>query len=102
MRIIPVFRNGFVDKLKPDEAAITFYVKVPDAGSYSLPIHYSNGDTTPKTLSVYSNGTYQNQIGFEPTGNWDTWMDSMVNADLAAGLNAIKLEYNQAAGIVDL
>lgn len=90
--------TGFVDKLEADEAAITFYVKVPDAGSYSLPIHYSNGDTTPKTLSVYSNGTYQNQIGFEPTGNWDTWMDSTVNVDLAAGLNAIKLEYNQAAG----
>lgn len=44
--------TGFVDKLEADEAAITFYVKVPDAGSYSLPIHYSNGDTTPKTLSV--------------------------------------------------
>lgn len=90
--------TGFVDKLEADEAAITFYVKVPNAGSYSLPIHYSNGDTTPKTLSVYSNGTYQNQIGFEPTGNWDTWIDSTVNVDLAAGLNAIKLEYNQAAG----
>ena len=90
--------TGFVDKLETDESAITFYVKVSDAGAYSLPIHYSNGDTNQKTLSVYSNGTYQSQIGFESTGSWDIWQDSIANVNLVAGLNAIKFEYNQAAG----
>lgn len=77
-------------------AAITFYVKVANAGFYSLPIRYSNGDKNQKTLSVYSNGTYQNQACFEPTGSWDTWKDSTTCVKLAAGLNAVRLECNQS------
>lgn len=86
--------SGFVDKFESDEAAITFYAKVANAGEYDIHVRYSNGDLGPKTLSVYVNGTYEGQLVMPGTGNWDSWGDVMQQLHLAAGNNIITLKYD--------
>lgn len=90
--------SGFVDKLEADEAAITFYAKVANAGEYDVTVRYANGDTVVKTLSVYVNGSYEGQLTMSATGNWDTWGDAIQQMDLVAGNNIITLKYDTNAG----
>ena len=90
--------TGFVDKLEADDAGVTFYAKVANAGDYDVTIRYANGDTTAKSLSVYVNGSYIGAADMVGTGNWDTWADSVLSLPLAAGNNAITLKHDESAG----
>ncbi len=90
--------SGFVDKLEADDAAVTFYAKVANAGQYDVDIRYANGDTAAKTLSVYVNGSYEGQLVMSTTGNWNTWSNTVHQMNLAAGNNIITLKYDTDAG----
>lgn len=90
--------TGFVDKMEADEAAITFYAKVANAGTYDVTVRYANGDTMTKNLSVYVNGSYSGPLTMPSTGNWNTWGDTIQKLDLAAGNNIITLKHDADAG----
>lgn len=89
---------GFVDKLESDEASVTFYAKVANAGTYNIGLRYANGDTSTKTLSVYVNGSYAGQAALTASDSWDTWGDAMIELPLVAGNNAITLKHDTATG----
>lgn len=90
--------TGFVDKLEADDAAVTFYAKVANAGDYDVDIRYANGDVTDKSLSVYVNGSYVSKANMTGTGNLDVWGNTVQTLPLAAGNNAITLKHDDSAG----
>lgn len=90
--------SGFIDNLEADDAAVTFYSKVANAGQYDVLIRCANGNTAVRTLSVYVNGSYEGQLSVPTTGDWDTWDSVVHQMNLSAGNNIITLKYDTAAG----
>ncbi|MDR1547749.1 MAG: carbohydrate-binding protein [Hungatella sp.] len=89
---------GFVDNIETDQAALTFYSKVSNAGDYELTLRCSNGDGSDKSLSAYVNGTYGGPVAIPSTGSWDLWEDVEITLPLSAGNNSITFKYNQTDG----
>lgn len=90
--------TGFVDRLEEDEAAVTFYAKVANAGDYEVTLRYANGNTGAKTLSVYVNGSYVESASMSATDNWNTWDNCVQTLHFSAGNNIITYKYDEDAG----
>ena len=89
---------GFVDHLENDDAAVTFYVKVSNAGDYNVKLRYANGNSNVRSLSAYVNGRYVKSVALTQSGSWDTWADKSLTLHLSAGNNSITFKYDTDAG----
>ena len=97
--------SGFVDHLESDDASVTFYAKVPNAGDYDVTLRYANGGSIARSLSVYVNGQYVESAALAQTGGWDNWSDKDLTLHLTAGSNCISFRYDLDAcdtGFVNL
>lgn len=66
--------RGFVDGTYSVGATTTFTTTGPvNINRADLTIRYANGYSTPRTMSLYVNGTRSQQVSFPPTGGWDSW-----------------------------
>lgn len=90
--------TGFADSFESDGAAVTFRVNGKTAGTYTASLHYANGGSEAKTLSLYINGTFVRRLTFAPTGSWDTWATVNEILPLAAGANSVTVRYDETAG----
>lgn len=62
------------------------------AGSQTFRIHYANGDSVNRPLSLSVNGTVINSaLTFNPTGGWTNWRIVDIAVNLVAGNNTIRL-----------
>jgi len=63
-------------------------------GNASLVISYSNGYDSARSLSVYVNDTFKQQVSFGTTGGWNTFRDTAsISISLNAGTgNTIKIQ----------
>jgi hypothetical protein len=74
-------------------------VSVASAGSYALRVHYANGTTADRPMSIAVNGaTVVSNQSFPVTANWDTWADATVPASLDAGSNTVLFTSTTAGG----
>ncbi|MDK2807507.1 MAG: hypothetical protein PWP24_238 [Clostridiales bacterium] len=89
--------TGFADGFWQDEAAVTFYAKVSNAGAFPVTLRYANGGTLTQTMSIYVNGSYEAKVSFLPTGSWDSWASVTQILPLSAGNNSITVKYDSSA-----
>ncbi len=78
-------------------------VSVDKAGLYALTVHYANGGTADRAVTVAVGGglgTYT--LTGAPTANWDTWAEETLYVQLAAGVNTITLTSATADGAGNL
>ncbi len=78
-------------------------VNAPSDGVYAMKVHYANGGTADRNVSVAVTGalgTYT--LTGAPTANWDTWAEETIYIHLNAGLNTITLTSLTADGASNL
>jgi Fungal chitosanase of glycosyl hydrolase group 75/Carbohydrate binding module (family 35)/Carbohydrate binding module (family 6) len=91
--------TGFVNYNNVSGSYVEFSVTPEAAGSATLTFRYSNGTTTNRPMSITVNGTVVNSgLAFNGTGNWDTWADASVPANLNAGANTVRATATTANG----
>lgn len=83
--------TGYVDFINDSGDWIEFTFDAPAAGGYELTFRYANGTTADRPLVLSVNGGQSVLLSFQPTGGWGTWRTVAAQADLAAGVNRIRL-----------
>ncbi|MFM9328349.1 S-layer homology domain-containing protein [Paenibacillus mesotrionivorans] len=81
--------TGYAGGLNGPEAAVSFNVNAPHAGSYSVKLAYGAGTENDGTLSVYVNGVRIKEANFYGLKQWDKWADRYDNVFLKEGSNVI-------------
>jgi hypothetical protein len=91
--------TGFCNTTNAVGSTLSLPVSVASAGAYKLTVHYANGTTADRPMSIAVNGTTvaANQ-SFPVTPNWDTWADATVTANLNAGSNTVLFTSTTAGG----
>jgi RHS repeat-associated protein len=80
---------GFVGYLNVTNRAITFTVKVPAAGYYTLNERYAAANQGQMGLYVNSTSQRTSSVVFPATGAWDKWATHATKVALQAGDNTI-------------
>lgn len=71
-------------------------VNASTAGSYTLTIYYTNGDTVSRSATISVNGGAGTNVNFPVTGGWTTVGSVQTTISLNAGSNTIK--FSNATG----
>jgi polygalacturonase len=91
--------TGFCNTTNAVGSTLSLPVSVASAGSYALRVHFSNGTTADRPMSIAVNGaTVVSNQSFPVTANWDTWADATVPASLNAGSNTVLFTSTTAGG----
>ena len=91
--------TGFVNGDNVVGSWTEWTVSAAQAGSTTVTIRYSNGTTTNRPADVSVNGTVVSAgRAFNSTTNWDTWANSTLTVNLAAGTNTIRVTATTANG----
>jgi hypothetical protein len=91
--------TGFCNTTNAVGSTLTLPVSVASAGTYALKVHYSNGTTADRPMSIAVNGaTVVANQSFPVTASWDTWADATVSANLNAGTNTLLFTSTTAGG----
>ncbi|MGG1515600.1 CBM35 domain-containing protein [Paenibacillus oryzisoli] len=86
--------SGFVSGFTEPNAAISFTVNAPHAGSYSVKLAYGAGTEEDQTLTMNVNGTKVKQVNFFGLKEGDKWADRYDNVFLKEGSNVITYTYD--------
>ena len=70
-------------------SAVTFTVRVPSAGSYTLNVRYDNGTGGASTHNVSVNGGTATSISYPATVDWGRFGWAQKTVTLNAGTNTI-------------
>lgn len=81
--------SGYAGGLNGPNAAVSFAVNAPHAGSYSVKLAYGAGTENDGTLTMYVNGVRIKQTNFYGLKQWDKWADRYDNVFLKEGSNVI-------------
>jgi hypothetical protein len=87
--------SGFVACFTSPGPNVTQKFFVPTVGTYTLDLRYAagpNGPNSTRTATVTAGGSSQ-LIQLPLTGSWNTWADSTVTVQLAAGVNDITVSH---------
>jgi F5/8 type C domain/Carbohydrate binding module (family 35)/Carbohydrate binding module (family 6)/Alpha-L-fucosidase len=93
---------GFCNTTNATGAYAEWKVDAPAAGPYTLTFGWANGSTADRTSTVAVNGTTVATPAFSPTGAWTTWTTTAVSANLAAGVNTIRVTGTTSGGAPNL
>ena len=97
--------TGYVEDLTSTGKYVEFTVDNPESSStyYIVTVRYSSDHTVDGSLSVYLNGTDEQQLVFPSTGGWDDWGLRSVKLELNSGSNTIRFQQDAAdVGYVNL
>jgi hypothetical protein len=91
---------GFVDRNWEPGASTTFAVTADRAGRHDLTLRYANGQNsdpspTPRSMSLYVNGTKVKQVWLASTVAWNRWADHVETVPLRKGANTISYRYEE-------
>jgi hypothetical protein len=91
--------SGFCNTTNAVGSTLSLPVTVASAGTYALKVHFANGTTSDRPMSIAVNGaTVAASQSFPVTANWDTWADATVTANLNAGSNTVLFTSTTAGG----
>jgi hypothetical protein len=90
--------QGFLQFGTNSAASIRDYVKVQDAGTYTLATKYSTTGGSVTTIDLYVNGTKVATPTFTATSSYSTWAVNNQTITLNSGTNTIEFRAN-AAGV---
>ncbi|GAB1509065.1 family 16 glycoside hydrolase [Actinophytocola sp. KF-1] len=91
---------GFVDRNWAPGAGTTFAVRTDRAGRHDLTLRYANGQNadpspTPRSMSLYVNGTKVKQVWLASTVAWNRWANHVESVPLRKGANTISYRYEE-------
>ncbi|SDF76152.1 Carbohydrate binding module (family 35) [Lentzea fradiae] len=87
------FVGGYTDANR-GTARTTFRVTAATAGQHDLAFRLANGTGSPRTLSLYVDGTRLRQVTLPTTAGWDTWTTSTEQVQLSAGQHDVALAFD--------
>ena len=91
--------TGFVNYDNLVGSYVEWTVNATTAGPKTLVLRFANGTAVTRPMDITVNGAAAaTGVGFEPTGNWDTWADKTVTVNLAAGANTVRATATSANG----
>jgi Alpha galactosidase A/Alpha galactosidase C-terminal beta sandwich domain/Carbohydrate binding module (family 35) len=91
--------TGFVNTANESGAYVEWTVNVPQAGTYTADLRYSNGTADNRPMDISVDGTVVSaNRAFNATADWDTWADSTLSLSLAAGTHTIRATATSAGG----
>ncbi|MCR2807386.1 pectate lyase [Paenibacillus soyae] len=78
---------------------IEWTIDVPAAGEYTLEFRYGHGGTDKRPAAISVNGeVVEEELAFDPTGDWTNWLTISTKAELKAGKNVIRATGAGASG----
>ncbi len=83
--------TGFID-YSPNQPGswVKWTVHVPVDGEYNLDFRYAHGGTDARPAEIKVNGeVVEEELAFDPSGGWATWVYTSTKAQLTAGENVI-------------
>lgn len=83
--------RGYADYAGSSDTFIAWDFNVASASPVTFDLRYALGATASRTLAVELNGTVIDQITFDSTGSWTTWLNASFTASPRSGSNSIRL-----------
>ncbi len=90
--------TGFVDFLTDGENSINFTTCSPAGGMQTAKFRYSLGKEETRTAALFVNDVFIQNVEFPQTASFTDWAEAIVAVNLAAGLNNIKLTWDETDG----
>ncbi|MDI5938159.1 MULTISPECIES: right-handed parallel beta-helix repeat-containing protein [unclassified Micromonospora] len=91
--------SGFCNATNAVGAYAQFTVTAAAAGAATVQIRFANGATTVRSADLAVNGATVQNLAFEGTGAWSTWVTRTVSVNLTAGSNTVRLTPTVSAGL---
>jgi hypothetical protein len=83
---------GYTNYINNSGDYIQWTIDKQVAGSILLSFRYANGASINRPLKLEVNGeVVASGLSFNPTGGWETWLNSTITANLISGNNQIRL-----------
>ncbi|WP_100408016.1 pectate lyase [Bacillus solitudinis] len=92
--------SGFVDYAPNAPGGyIEWVVDVPEDGEYTLDFRYAHGGTDKRPAEIQVNGeVVEEELPFDPSGDWANWITTSTQVHLKAGANVIRATGNASNG----
>ncbi|QLQ39707.1 right-handed parallel beta-helix repeat-containing protein [Micromonospora robiginosa] len=94
--------TGFCNGTNAVGAYAEFTVPVTTAGTAALSFRFANGTTSSRPADLIVNGTTLQNVSFEGTGAFDTWVTKSLSVNLNSGSNTIRLQPTSSGGLPNL
>ncbi|MFT4279790.1 RICIN domain-containing protein [Microbacterium sp.] len=83
-----------VGNINFSDSSVTFSVKVPTAGTYTMNVRYANGTSGTSSHAVSVNGGTASSISYPKTADWGRYLWAQKSVSLNAGTNTIRFGYS--------
>ncbi len=91
--------EGYCNLNNDTTSYVEFTVNAEKEGVQTLKFRFANGTTADRPMKIEVNGnTVISSMSFVSTGNWTTWQDVTLSANLIAGKNTIRASSITANG----
>jgi pectin methylesterase-like acyl-CoA thioesterase/pectate lyase len=90
--------TGFVNFLLSGENSIIFSVCQVEAGSRTVKFRYALGAPEARPGKLFVNDVFVKDLDFVTTGTWTTWLEASATISMMAGINNIRITWDEIDG----
>ncbi|MDX3108476.1 carbohydrate-binding protein [Nonomuraea angiospora] len=94
--------SGFCNGNNATGASAQFTVNAGAAGTATLSVRFANGTTTARPADLIVNGSTVQNVSYEGTGAWDTWVTKTFTVSVRSGSNTIQLSPTTSNGLANI
>ncbi len=94
--------SGFCNGNNAVGASAQFTVNAGAAGTATLSVRFANGTTTARPADLIVNGSTVQNVSYEGTGAWDTWVTKTLTVSVRSGSNTIQLNPTTSNGLANI
>ncbi|MFF4624875.1 carbohydrate-binding protein [Nonomuraea jabiensis] len=94
--------SGFCNGNNATGASAQFTVNAGAAGTATLSVRFANGTTTARPADLIVNGSAVQNVSYEGTGAWDTWVTKTLTVSVRSGSNTIQLNPTTSNGLANI
>ncbi|MBE1587795.1 carbohydrate-binding protein [Nonomuraea angiospora] len=94
--------SGFCNGNNATGASAQFTVNAGAAGTATLSVRFANGTTTARPADLIVNGSTVQNVSYEGTGAWDTWVTRTFTVSVRSGSNTIQLSPTTSNGLANI
>jgi hypothetical protein len=94
--------SGFANTDNANGNGIDYSANVTSSGTFTFTIRYANGSSDRSARLLVNGSTAVSSISFPGTGDWDSWSTVSVNASMTTGVQDIRLEATNSAGLANI
>ncbi|MGW6496769.1 carbohydrate-binding protein [Nonomuraea angiospora] len=94
--------SGFCNGNNATGASAQFTVNAGAAGTATLSVRFANGTTTARPADLIVNGSTVQNVSYEGTGAWDTWVTKTLSVSVRSGSNTIQLSPTTSNGLANI